>query len=804
MSNSKSVFGDFFKRINLGFTQRIFILFAILFVTISVFFYGVLARYQHDTSRQLIEKATYKTHLLDIKNQLESETQKSLNSSLLFNISDKEVDRFQTIYSLKASKTLFDRLQSATTPYAGHASVESSMDKLKLLLTTFDSNIAASINGDGKFAEWMQTKGNELPIEVADTLEEAAIEGEFLFEQQDITPTVDIADARVLEGLLGNIQNELLALENHLIIIINEEMATLAAKSPRAIYIAFSIVLVLLLVILGYYVSARVKTSITRLSSVLHSISMGELPDSKVNEGGEFASIVVASNQLVHYLDDASQFAVKIGDGDFNYEFKPKSKQDALGNSLIDMRNRLQQVAREDKIRNWMNEGQARFAEILRQQNDDLHNLGAHVISNLVEYLDASQGALFVVKGEDEDGYLELLSAYAYKRKKYIQKRIEKGEGLAGQAFAEGKTIFLTEINTDHYQIQTGLGESRPSCLLIVPLKEDDKIEGIIEIASLKMLDKHQREFVESIGESLASSLNAGKVNQTTKSLLAETQEKAEEMKAQEEELRQNMEELAATQEQMERRNKEMEEIQQRLSEERYLLNALLNSSNDRIYFKDKDSRFIRVSKSMVELFDKADESELQGKSDFDFGFGEHAKEAFEDEQRIIRTAKPMEDVVEAEKWDDGRLTWVSTTKNPLRDLDGNIIGTFGISRDVTSSKLVEMEMKKRKEWFDNFFNFYPAGFVVLNQHGKVSFASKGILSQMALDSAEGLSFEDLVENKTMEQFLLEIDFEKTKDQGVDIEVVMKGTYGKKSAMTAISGSKMSEDGTQHIFLIQK
>ncbi len=468
------------------------------------------------------------------------------------------------------------------------------------------------------------------------------------------------------------------------------------------------------------------------------------------------------------------------------------------------MRNRLQQVAREDKIRNWVNEGQAKFSEILRQHNDEIESLGSHIITNLVEYLHASQGALFIVKEEGEDQYLELLSTYAYKRKKFIQKRIEIGEGLAGQSFAEGKTIYITDINTDHYDIQTGLGESRPSCLLIVPLKEDNKIEGIIEIASLKEFEKHQMEFVESIGESLASSLSVGKINQTTKILLEETQVKAEEMKAQEEELRQNMEELAATQEQMERRNKEMEEIQQQLSEEKYLLNALLNSSKDRIYFKDKDSKFIRVSKSMVELFEKENESEILGKSDFDFGFEEHAKVAFEDEQKIIRTGNPMEDAVEIEKWDDGHLTWVSTTKNPLVDLDGKIIGTFGISRDVTTSKLVEIEMKKRKEWFENFFSFHPAGFIVLDQNGKVNFATKSILSMLRIEEIGGQEFEDIIAEKSFKEFLTEIDFENTKDKEVELTLSLKGSSKMKIHFLAIAGSNESEDGTQNIFLIQK
>ncbi|MCK5281590.1 MAG: GAF domain-containing protein, partial [Cyclobacteriaceae bacterium] len=626
--------------------------------------------------------------------------------------------------------------------------------------------------------------------------------GDFLFEEAAIG--IEVSEAKTLEHIYENIQNQLFIIDNHITGLITAEIDAIKSDSPVVLYVVFSLIVVLLLVILGYLVVRNLNSSVIDLSAILERIAQGELPEQEVKRKGEFGKIVETSNQLVNYLDDASQFAIKIGEGDFGYEFMPKSKHDALGNSLIDMRNRLQEVTREDKIRNWVNEGQAKFGEILRQHSDDIEGLGAHVVVNLVEYLNASQGALFVLKEDGKDSYLELLSTYAYKRKKYIDKKIEIGEGLAGQAFEEGKTIYLTDIKTDHYNIQTGLGESKPSSLLIVPLKEEDKIEGIIEIASLKEIEKHQIEFVESIGESIASSLSAGKVSQTTQKLLEETQDKAEQMKSQEEELRQNMEELAATQEQVERRNKELEDIQEKLTEEKYLLSALLNSTQDHIYFKDMDSKFIRVSKSMVELFGKKDESEILGKSDFDFGFEEHAKVAYEDEQNIIRTAKPLVDAIEKEKWDDGHLTWVSTTKNPLRDLDDKIVGTFGISRDVTKSKLVELEMVKRKDWLENFFKFHPAGFVVIDQNGQVNYATKSILSKLSKEDIEGMVFEDIFDEKVFSKFLTDIDFDSTKDTEIEITLTLKEKSKEKLNLLAITGGKENEDGTQNIFLIQK
>jgi rsbT co-antagonist protein RsbR len=131
---------------------------------------------------------------------------------------------------------------------------------------------------------------------------------------------------------------------------------------------------------------------------------------------------------------------------------------------------------------------------------------------------------------------------------------------------------------------------------------------------------------------------------------------------------------------------------------ERGLLNSLLNTIPDHIYFKDEKSRFIKVSKSLAEWFNAKSVDGLMGKTDFDFFTEEHARPAFEDEQEIMRTGKPLEGKVEKETHPDGRVTWVSTTKVPRYDNKGNIIGITGVSRDVTEKKLWEEEREKKLE----------------------------------------------------------------------------------------------------------
>ena len=135
----------------------------------------------------------------------------------------------------------------------------------------------------------------------------------------------------------------------------------------------------------------------------------------------------------------------------------------------------------------------------------------------------------------------------------------------------------------------------------------------------------------------------------------------------------------------------ELEAALDEASLEQQLLQSFLDGVPDKVYFKDSESRFIRASRATAEKHGVGEPEGLVGLTDFDFFTEEHARLALEDEQAVIRTGQPIEKE-EKETWPDGRVTWVSTVKMPLRDGEGNIIGTFGVSRDVTGQKQIEAE----------------------------------------------------------------------------------------------------------------
>ncbi|MBU2913588.1 methyl-accepting chemotaxis protein [Reichenbachiella agariperforans] len=183
---------------------------------------------------------------------------------------------------------------------------------------------------------------------------------------------------------------------------------------------------------------------------------------------------------------------------------------------------------------------------------------------------------------------------------------------------------------------------------------------------------------------------------------------------------------------------------------EKYLLDALLNYMPDTIYFKDLDSKFIRNSVSHAKQFGLDDPKGLVGKSDFDY-FGEHAKQAYDDEQKIIKTGQPLLNQIQKEDMHDGKVSYGSTTKMPLIDLDGNIVGTFGITRDVTELKASEIKFdkqaqelkekeaayQKEKSLLDSLLEYMPDAIYFKDLNSKFIRASKTVAKLVGLNDKD-------------------------------------------------------------------
>ncbi|MGK7389754.1 MAG: PAS domain S-box protein [Candidatus Cyclobacteriaceae bacterium M2_1C_046] len=437
-------------------------------------------------------------------------------------------------------------------------------------------------------------------------------------------------------------------------------------------------IIIILIGLLGAYLLVRSITKpIKYVKEVIVKLGKGELVEDKEAKfsNDEIGEMAVAVDNLVNGLKSTTNFAENIGKGKYDSDFKPLSDSDVLGNALIEMRNNLARVADEDKKRNWSTEGLAKFGEILRGNNDNMDKLSDEIIRNLVKYLRANQGGLYIISDEEDNKpFMSLKSVYAWDKKKYIDQKIYKGEGLAGQVWQESDTVYLTDVPDNYIKITSGLGDANPSSILIVPLKVNEEIMGVVEIASFNLFEDYEIEFVEKIAESIASTISSVKISAKTQRLLEESQEMTEQMRSQEEEMRQNMEELQATQEEMQRSQSEAENTMDAVQ------TALAT-----VEF-DNEGRINNINNNFLDLLNYSREELL----------GEH--------HRIFVTKEEKQSDTYKQFWRDlsngiskkgdfklvnkkGKSVWVKASYAPVKGRNGEVIKIMGFIMDITAYK---------------------------------------------------------------------------------------------------------------------
>ena len=191
----------------------------------------------------------------------------------------------------------------------------------------------------------------------------------------------------------------------------------------------------------------------------------------------------------------------------------------------------------------------------------------------------------------------------------------------------------------------------------------------------------------------------------------------------------------------------ERKSAEEALAKERDLLHTLLDNLPDRIYFKDDKSRFIRISRAVANQFKLENPADAAGKSDVDFFTAEHAQAALKDEQQVMKTGQPIIGKIEKETLPDGAVTWALTSKMPLRDKQGKIIGNFGISRDITALKKFEDELAGERNLLRNLIDNLPDYIYVKDVQGRF------VIDNIAHRRLLGVQSEEQVVGKTVADF---------------------------------------------------
>ncbi len=324
--------------------------------------------------------------------------------------------------------------------------------------------------------------------------------------------------------------------------------------------------------------SSILTSSIKEIRTAMQRLAQGNFPDKlQVRSSEEIGQTKIAFNQFIDRIQFATSFAARLGNGETKAVYDEQFTNDVLAKSIVSMQHKLREGEERQAKINWTNQGAAQFNDILKNESEDLVLLGDKILKLLVTFLEANQGALYLLKKDKSEEYLERISTYAYDKKRFVDQRIMIGQGLIGQCAIEKSTIYLKQIPVDYVKITSGLGEATPRNVLIIPLKQREEVMGVLELASFSIFENYQVEFVEKMAENIASILANKQQTDQTKRLLHESEQRAHALVQQEEEMRQNAEELQATQEEMERQKSalqaEIENLKQSMVSKDFALN---------------------------------------------------------------------------------------------------------------------------------------------------------------------------------------------------------------------------------------
>ncbi len=365
------------------------------------------------------------------------------------------------------------------------------------------------------------------------------------------------------QGLAYRI-NQQFSYINHLLNSTREEVTRYSTKRVRNLMIVLIgafIILPFSIIFIYQRLSGRLLSKLLSFRDYIVKLGEGTLPESiEKQSNDEIGQMVDPINNLTMNLRNTRDFAIEVGKGNFNTHIDVFGNKGDLGGSLIQMKNQLEEVAKQQEIqkneesqRTWTAEGLALFARIMRTGNTSVNELAVDIIINLVKYMGLTQGGLYLMEKENEIPYFVLAGCYAYNRQKYHQQKMAFNEGLIGACAMEKEPIYMTDLPQNYVSITSGSGNTNPDCLVLLPLIYENEVCGVIELAGFKSIEPYRREFALRIAETIAAHISVMRININTAELLKKSEELAENLRQQEEELKQNMEEMIATQEESER-----------------------------------------------------------------------------------------------------------------------------------------------------------------------------------------------------------------------------------------------------------
>ncbi|MGE5519426.1 MAG: response regulator [Candidatus Dadabacteria bacterium] len=338
------------------------------------------------------------------------------------------------------------------------------------------------------------------------------------------------------------------------------------------------IALLLIVVFLIVFTIRLINESLYDLRDAAEKIALGQtgidIKSDSEDVIGSLAESIIAIDKNNKELADTAQ---AIGQGNFDVQVQPRSSEDLLGNAIIQMQGNLSKYSKESEEKIWMQTGLAEVNDSLRGDKD-ISLLCNDVLNAFTTYLKCHSGLLYVTN----ERTLWLEAGYAISNKDDVPRQLAFGETLIGQAAVEKNIVQLSNVPDTFLSIRSGLGQSQPRSVIIIPLVASEELEGVIEMSSLGEMEEYQLDFAKEAAHDIAVALKTVKNKRRLQELFKQTEAQAEELKsqhseleninaeleAQAEKLQASEEELKVQQEELMQANQELEE-RSRLLEER-------------------------------------------------------------------------------------------------------------------------------------------------------------------------------------------------------------------------------------------
>jgi methyl-accepting chemotaxis protein len=437
--------------------------------------------------------------------------------------------------------------------------------------------------------------------------------------------------------------------------------------------------------------SRNLARGFRKLAAFTGRLNEGSLP-SFTGEitGDEFGRVAADLNEHSGDLRQKIQYITSLADDTHRAIYAPH-ENDELGSALVVLsdyltRKELDEVTRkrDDKRQNWISEGFAQMGEVLRSERENVTDLSFRIIQQLVRYMNVEMGSIFLTgTGDPGKPTLELAAVYAYDRRKYLKQSLDWGEGLPGACAREKDRIFLTDVPSDYFDIISGAGDTKPNCILLVPLKIADEVHGVIELATVRLIKPFEIEFVESLSESISSSLIAVRNSETTAGLLRQSQAQAETLKQQEAAMMENMKKLEQAQEDSRRRETEFSGILQAINQSSPVAELGLNG------------RFSSVNEKFLQLLE-SHRDQVLGKQYSEFAQVDAYSDLYKQFWADLREGKSVSNVA-TYKLFSGKEIWLQQTFTPIINNEGKVYKILNIAEDITENHNLREKLQTRE-----------------------------------------------------------------------------------------------------------